>query len=66
MNNVGISTMSRMGNIKNRSLFSNEPSKESIEQNVKIDANFPNVNSKREIEEAFDNLVNLAAQRALR
>lgn len=39
---------------------------ETLEQNVHIDASFPNVNSKREIEEAFNDLVNLAAQRALR
>ena len=37
-----------------------------IEQNVHIDATFPNVDSKREIEEAFNDLVNLAAQRAMR
>jgi hypothetical protein len=37
-----------------------------IDQNVSIQANFPNVNSKKEIEEAFSELVNLAAQRALR
>ena len=41
-------------------------SNEQIEQNVHIDATFPNVDSKREIEEAFNDLVNLAAQRALR
>ena len=37
-----------------------------IEQNVKIQANFPNVNSKQEIEDAFAELVNMAAQRVLR
>ena len=37
-----------------------------VDQNVSIQANFPNVNSKREIEEAFSELVNLAAQRAMR
>jgi len=36
-----------------------------IEQNVHIEASFPNVNSKKEIEEAFSELVNLAAQRVL-
>lgn len=35
-----------------------------IDQNVNIQASFPNVNSKKEIEEAFSELVNLAAQRA--
>ena len=36
------------------------------QQNVHIEATFPNVDSKRQIEEAFDDLINLAAQRALR
>ena len=40
--------------------------KQEIQQKVSIDANFPNVNSKEEIQEAFTDLVNLAAQRALR
>ena len=40
--------------------------KEELEQNVHIEASFPNVNSKKEIEEAFNDLVNLAAQRAMR
>ena len=35
-----------------------------LEQNVHIEANFPNVESASEIEEAINNLVNLAAQRA--
>lgn len=37
-----------------------------VEQNVHITASFPNVNSKREIEQAFNDLINLAAQRALK
>ena len=37
-----------------------------LEQNVHIEANFPNVQSSREIEEAIDNLSNIASQRALR
>ena len=37
-----------------------------FEQNVHITATFPNVNSKREIEQAFNDLVNLAAQRAMK
>lgn len=44
-------------------LFTNN---EAIEQNVHIDASFPNVNSKKEIEEAFAELVNLAAQRVMK
>ena len=50
-----------------KSLISNEDTdKNQIDQNVQIEATFPNVNSKREIEEALNDLVNLAAQRAMR
>lgn len=37
---------------------------ESLEQNVHIEANFPNATSHQEIEQAFDNLINLASQYA--
>ena len=37
---------------------------EIIEQDVHIDAQFPNVKDSREIENALNNLVNAAAQRA--
>ena len=50
-------------NLANQSYLS---SGDSVEQNVHIDATFPNVDSKREIEEAFNDLVSLAAQRAMR
>ena len=36
-----------------------------LEQNIHIDANFPNVKNANEIETAFNNLVNLASQRAM-
>ena len=39
---------------------------ETLEQNVSIEANFPNVTDKNEIEEAFKDLVNLASQYANR
>ena len=35
-----------------------------LEQNVHIDATFPNVKNATEIEEALNNLVNAASQRA--
>ena len=35
-----------------------------IQQNVSIEANFPNVSSRTEIEDAFKNLVNVASQHA--
>jgi hypothetical protein len=39
---------------------------ETMEQNVHIDATFPNVQSSHEIEDALKNLTNIAAQRAFR
>ena len=36
-----------------------------LNQNVHIEANFPNVSNSHEIEEAFNNLVNMASQRAM-
>lgn len=56
---------SKLADIK----FTNQNSKVSsdiLEQKVHIDASFPNVNSKKEIEEAFNDLLNLAAQRIMR
>jgi len=57
------SLSNRMNNIGIRSV--NSKDKDEIQQNVHIDATFPNVDSKREIEEALSDLVNLAAQRVL-
>jgi len=37
-----------------------------LEQNVKIEASFPNVQDRNEIEEAFNNLINKASQYANR
>ena len=39
---------------------------ETLEQNVHIDASFPNVKSAQEIENALNNLVNIASMRANR
>lgn len=39
---------------------------DTLEQNVHIEATFPNVQNSNEIEEAFRNLTNIAAQRAYR
>lgn len=39
---------------------------EPLEQNVRIEAQFPNVTQHTEIEQAFDNLINMAAQYANR
>ena len=54
----------RLSGVRNSNIFS--PSGDELEQNVHIEATFPNVDSKRQIEEAFSELVNMAAQRAMR
>ena len=57
--------ISKLGNLSNSIPLATN-NKEVLEQQVKIQASFPNVNSKKEIEEALNDLVNLAAQRAMR
>ena len=37
---------------------------ETLDQNVHIEANFPNVTQHTEIEQAFNNLINIASMRA--
>lgn len=66
MSSLGGTMAARLGDIKSGFANAMDGSGDSIEQNVHIDATFPNVDSKREIEEAFNDLVNLAAQRAMR
>lgn len=60
------STVNRMTGLLNMpSLFGGiSRNLDTLEQNVHIDASFPNVRDSREIEEAFNNLVNIASQRA--
>ena len=61
------SMLQKLGDIDIRTLINGRSEdKQGIEQDVHIEASFPNVNSKREIEEAFSELVNLAAQRIMR
>ena len=47
------------------SMVIDKTSTQKLDQNVKIEANFPNVKNANEIETAFNNLVNLASQRAM-
>lgn len=47
-------------------MASNTANTSAFEQNVKIEANFPNVSNANEIEAAFNNLINMASQRAMR
>lgn len=46
--------------------FTNNNTNSQLEQNVHIEANFPNVETASEIEEALNNLVQMASQRASR
>ena len=61
-----INTAQRLFGLKAPSNRTTSNDTNDLEQNVHIEATFPNVDSKRQIEEAFDDLINLAAQRALR
>ena len=56
-NTISGLTSASIGNIDNSS---------SVDQNVVISADFPNVSSRDEIEAAFDNLINRAAQYSYR
>lgn len=47
-------------------MASNTANTSAFEQNVKIEANFPNVSNANEIEAAFNNLINMASQRVMR
>ena len=66
--NVGSSLADKISNLSINRMTSGLTStlNESIDQNVHISATFPNVNSKKQIEDAFTDLVNLAAQRAMK
>jgi len=64
---LGGTLSNKIGDIKNTAIsLMNGFNNSDLEQNVHIDATFPNVNSKQEIEDAFNDLVNLAAQRAMK
>ena len=62
MNNVLLSRMiNSVNGVPNTGMgIMNE---DTLEQNVHIDATFPNVKDAREVEEALNNLVNVASQR---
>ena len=64
--NLNGNVYSMLGGLVSGRNSNNASNGDSIEQDVHIDANFPNVNSKKEIEEALSDLVNLAAQRVMR
>ena len=59
---LGASVLSRMAGATAQG-YSNGSGSGALEQNVHIDAQFPNVRDALEIEQALNNLVNVAAQR---
>ena len=66
LSSLNSTVLDRLGNLSSKPRMNLVPSSDALEQKVHIEASFPGVNSKREIEEAFEDLVNLAAQRAMR
>ncbi len=66
--NLGESIFNRLASIPNgySNILNQIPNSETLEQKVQIEAVFPNVSNSHEIENAFNNLVNIASQRALR
>ena len=66
--NLGDSIFNRLASIPNGygNILNQIPNTETLEQKVQIEAVFPNVSNSHEIENAFNNLVNIASQRALR
>ena len=60
---IGSGMLSRLASLNASAVGFNANNTETIEQNVHIEASFPNVKDSREIENALNNLVNTASQR---
>ena len=60
---IGSGMLSRLASLNASAVGFNADNTETIEQNVHIEASFPNVKDSREIENALNNLVNTASQR---
>lgn len=56
----------QLGGLLNTPSFGNNGTSQTVEQNVHIEASFPGVSDRNEIEEAFNNLINTASQYANR
>lgn len=69
LDNLDNNFMNRISNLlPNFNMFDNMPDfqRQEVDQNVHIDANFPNVKNSSEIEDALNNLVNIASMRAFK
>ena len=60
---LGSNLLARMAGASAQGINGGVASGNGLEQNVHIDATFPNVRNAAEIEEALNNLTNAAAQR---
>lgn len=60
---LGSNTLARLAGATASGINGGNSSGGGLEQNVHIDAQFPNVRNAAEIEEALNNLVNAASQR---
>ena len=64
VNNIGSEAFSRLASLGGNRI--GDPAFAGIEQNVVINADFPNATDHNEIQQAFDNLMNIASQRVNR
>ena len=67
LDNLNANVMDRLFGLSagfNIPLSGTAAASDTLEQNVHIDASFPNVQNSKEIEDAFDNLINVASQYA--
>ena len=60
------SASAQLGGLLSTPIFGGNNTSSSVEQNVHIEASFPSVTDRNEIEEAFNNLINTASQYANR
>ena len=60
------SASAQLGGMLHTPTFGSEDATQMLEQSVHIEASFPSVSDRNEIEEAFNNLINTASQYANR
>lgn len=62
-NSIGSSVLAKLSSLSANNLSNDVFDGNQLEQNVHIDATFPNVTNSHEVEDAINNLVNMATQR---
>ena len=60
---IGSSVLAKLSSLSANNLNNSAFNGNELEQNVHIDATFPNVTNSHEVEDAINNLVNMATQR---